>query len=254
VDEQVREVAWSAEVGKADWIAERLHPFAHDVGSVIPDCFDSYIRVLHPATGWTAQGQAKVRWAQIGEWNARTMHPEVQFHSIASPADGSKGRHTGIRRLPTAASSEMRRAGWSRCWLSTRPPSIGAGFACGAGYGWGRAAPLVRGLWRQTRYLPDPIPRSVRDWPRVELAGRDYFQYSGPITDALAFVATKHQTRNLWWPQDRAWCVASEIDLCWTYVGGTRAMADQLLCDPRLETRPAMPTEHFTYDSDRING
>ncbi len=27
---------------------------------------------------------------------------------------------------------------------------------------------------------------------------------------------------NLWWPDDRAWCVATEIDLAWTYVGDQR--------------------------------
>ena len=44
-----------------------------------------------------------------------------------------------------------------------------------------------------------------------------------------------HQSANLWWPADRAWCVATEIDFAWTYVGGTRAVVDALLADPRLD-------------------
>jgi hypothetical protein len=41
-------VQWSSEVESADWIAERLHPFAQDVGSVIPDIFPAYVRLFHP--------------------------------------------------------------------------------------------------------------------------------------------------------------------------------------------------------------
>ncbi len=37
------------------------------------------------------------------------------------------------------------------------------------------------------------------------------------------------QTPNLWWPEDRAWFVATEIDLAWTYVGGREALIEQLV-------------------------
>ena len=36
-------------------------------------------------------------------------------------------------------------------------------------------------------------------------------------------------TPDLWWPDDRAWCVASEADFTWTYIGGSRDLVD-LLC------------------------
>ena len=62
----------------------------------------------------------------------------------------------------------------------------------------------------------DPVPGAVRAGPRVHLPHRDYFLYTGPaeFVAALASVdATGGQCPNLWWPGDRAWCVASEIDL-----------------------------------------
>jgi hypothetical protein len=39
---------WSDDFDVADWIHERLHPFARDVGSVIPDAFDAYVVLVHP--------------------------------------------------------------------------------------------------------------------------------------------------------------------------------------------------------------
>jgi hypothetical protein len=51
----------------------------------------------------------------------------------------------------------------------------------------------------------------------------------------------ERQVANLWWPQDRAWCVATEIDLAWTYVGGQAGLIRQLLAQTRIEALPAAP-------------
>jgi hypothetical protein len=48
---------------------------------------------------------------------------------------------------------------------------------------------------------------------------------------------------NLWWPDDRAWCIATETDLAWTYVGGSAALISEVLANPRLEAQPASPHE-----------
>ena len=85
-----------------------------------------------------------------------------------------------------------------------------------------------------------PVPAAAFAGPRVELPNRNYLLYSGGVSGALALVASERQTPNLWWPADRAWCVATEIDLPWTYVGGSAELIDAILADPRLE---AMPVE-----------
>ena len=48
---------------------------------------------------------------------------------------------------------------------------------------------------------------------------------------------------SLWWPDDRAWFVATEIDFNWTYVGGTRDCIEGVLADPSLEALPTNPME-----------
>jgi hypothetical protein len=51
------------------------------------------------------------------------------------------------------------------------------------------------------------------------------------------------QSPNLWWPADRVWCVASDIDLPSTYLGGTRALVEEVPGDDRLEAVPARLTD-----------
>src|SRR5687768_12020131 len=38
---------WSLDVDRARWLVSALHPFAQDVGSVIPDLFPAYARIFH---------------------------------------------------------------------------------------------------------------------------------------------------------------------------------------------------------------
>lgn len=73
---------------------------------------------------------------------------------------------------------------------------------------------------------------------------RAYHVFSGPLAGALtSFDAMQfehpnwphHMSANLWWPADHAWCVATEIDFAWTYVGASRECTDGLLADPNLE-------------------
>lgn len=90
-----------------------------------------------------------------------------------------------------------------------------------------------------------PVPAAAFAGPRVELPNRNYLLYSGEVSGALALVASEHQTPNLWWPADRCWCVATEIDLPWTYVGGSAELIGAILADPRLEAMPAEPEDRF---------
>jgi len=109
------------------------------------------------------------------------------------------------------------------------------------GYGWLRAdEPNTIRLPRVPRPKAPADPNGEE--ARVQLPWRAYFLFSGPIEAVTAFVTDgTDQTPNLWWPSDRAWCVATEIDLSSTYVGGSRAMIERLLTDKRIEALPADP-------------
>ena len=69
---------------------------------------------------------------------------------------------------------------------------------------------------------PPAIPKLRQS--RVRLPARDYLLFTGPVEEAAGW----EDGPNLWWPDDRAWCVASEIDLDYTLVGGSVALCDEL--------------------------
>jgi len=105
--------------------------------------------------------------------------------------------------------------------------------------------------------IPAAFPPEVLAGPRVRLPNRDYILLRGPlesatqlghrfgelcaaaglpIDDVEAFLP---QSPHLAWPEDRAWCVATEIDLDSTYVAGPEELIAAVLADDRLEARPA---------------
>ena len=48
---------------------------------------------------------------------------------------------------------------------------------------------------------------------------------------------------NLWWSADRAWCVATEIDYRWSYVGGSQECIGEILADDLIEAIPTSVSE-----------
>ena len=90
--------------------------------------------------------------------------------------------------------------------------------------------PMVGLTWNE------PAPAA----PLFELPWREYRLLSGPLDAALEVGSVLNgvffpYSPNLIWPDDRAWCVATEVDLASTYIAGPQALADELLADPRLD-------------------
>ena len=234
-------LSWSTRVDEADWIAERLlAPDERVVASIVPGGFDAYVRLLHPIGAGTNPEGIRVRWSEVAAWSGWPLDRDSQFHAIAVSRDGSEQPPSWRSAQPRRGRLEPDDAGAlidvlarhtstpRRCW-----------FCLWDGYGWQDTVPEDAA----DRSAPTPIPADVRTGPRVQLPWRNYFLYSGPIDAALAFVDSEGQTPNLFWPDDRAWCVASEIDLPSTYVGGSRQLAAQLVEDHRIETLAAEPTD-----------
>ena len=91
----------------------------------------------------------------------------------------------------------------------------------------------------------------------MRLPGRDYLLFTGPLAATLelgwdgpgGFFA---QSPNLFWPEDRAWCVATEIDLAATLVAGSEPLVGELLADPRLDARRVGPGDALADADPRI--
>jgi hypothetical protein len=230
----VAEIAWSELIAEADWIRDRLvMPVGSVVTSIVPGGFPAYARLLHPAVVTGGAEEASARWAQVAAWSGLELRANAQFHSVALPPTGPVSTELAASHAPrkgslTAADcSEL--AGWLRAHTGT-PDACW--FCLWEGYAW-------QGV------QSDPIPVEILDGPRVSLPRRDYVLYSGTV-EAAAAIDDAAFTPNLWWPSDRAWCVASAIDLPWTYVAGSAPMIAELLAHQELEVFPAEPDDRIS--------
>jgi hypothetical protein len=95
--------------------------------------------------------------------------------------------------------------------------------------------------------------------PRVHHPDRNYLLLEGPLTAALqlgddfgTFRFDPHPP-NLFWPEDHAWCVASEIDYDSTLIGGTTELVHAIIDDPTFDAWPVQPDDSLAADADLIN-
>ncbi len=241
----------------AKWIAERLHPFAQDAGAIIPPGFDAYARIFHPATRRSVgQMERPVTWREIADANLRVYHPEMQFGALVGRLALEQRSHpglwdgsprTGSMPLDLARALVGVLAGHTstpeRCW-----------FAAWEGWGDPVSFHVVGGSGDPTPPPGTVIRRPKR--PTFNVPGRGYYLAEGPLTAALDTVygvTWAYQSASIWWPDDRAWCVATEVDFDWTYVGGSAACIAAVVGHPKLEALPAQLSDGVTWVSDRIN-
>lgn len=237
-----------------------MHPFnAYDVGAVVPTGFAAYARILHPA----CTREREVRWAEVAKWSGRVIPPEVQFHalvpSLPLDAPGTEPftfppRNGVLHESQARALSDLlsrHTTTKDKCW-----------FCLWDGYGDFKATTFVRaykdsfaGRWMRWRTehvrlsLRKSRPRRVPGRRVTPNPQRSYILFSGPMTKAAGW----RDGPNIWWPDDRAWCAASEIDFPYTYVGGSRELIDEILRSPDVEVVPSDVRHAITYDSDKLN-
>jgi hypothetical protein len=255
------------DLSPASWVVERLVEFATDVNSVVPSGFNAYIRLFHPASRFEAGEEVAVTWAQVAAANGRVVHAEMQWPNVSGveehsgeSAPGLWDAEPNVGTLPrnhAAVLADVLRGhtttpdrvwfcvweGWGGMWF--HPVGRSTLYAPGRGRKRGRG---FFSRFRNRRELPPPAPR-------VQVPGRAYYLLSGPIEAIEESMEQPpgYQSANLWWPDDDAWCVATEIDFSWTYIAGTEALADELINHPKLEAIRTRLDHGITYDSDTLN-
>ena len=77
----------------------------------------------------------------------------------------------------------------------------------------------------------DSLLKEFQRAPVFHLNGRSYCLFEGALTlSTKSFCSGPFfQSANIFWPDDRAWCVASEIDFCSTYIAASEETIDALL-------------------------
>lgn len=268
-------VTLELDVSPADWIEDALLPFRGSgegalVGEVVPTGFEAYARVFHPAHD--ATGTEQLRWAEVAAQRGRIVHPEMQFEHLVGTVNlqtsewDPQAPMDGCLPMEECAALAEILAAFTRtpdaCWFCVWD---GYGFyGGGVSYSWsaGERARVVRLRERaerkRARHAAEQLARipvvRIHPDPHGRGAFRSYFLFGGPIGAAsqLEFNGW-YQSPNLWWPRDRSWVVATEIDGYSTFVGGSRDCIDVVLSDARLESLPTSVDRRFDVGSDRLN-
>ena len=259
----------SQNVDPALWISEGLRSWGWSsperiprVVSLLPDVFESYARILHPVrvSGRRGGGPEFLNWAPIAERNGKIIHPLMQFNCI----DGlpiKEGRPGTRKDKPTGGSLEETCLHALVDVLSSHTTTTdNCWFCLWDGYGGltpGSATYLDPGTAERETLEASQTERLQAQYaeaPRVKTKHREYILFSGELNAADAFIKyPDNQSLNIWWPDDNAWCVATEIDLQSTYVGGSAACIEAVLNDPVLESFPVNPEDRVDFGSDTIN-
>ena len=220
-----------------EWLAERIRPMGRGsnrvlLHSVIPEGFPNYARILHPA--FVPGEDTPIRWAEVAARNNKTVHPLMQFGRLSGSDDNYAHPYWAeepfVGKLPEAEAKAIVPILRS---FTTTPD---------------RCYLLV---WEGYGGIKQSYPPTVT----LELPDRKYLSYTGPVDSVLELCVDGNTLEgpNLWWPEDRAWIVATEIDFMETYVGGTAQCINQLLNDSGLEAFPAMTDARVDFLSDTIN-
>ena len=205
----------------ARWLTERL--LASDltrgvrVGDVLPTGFQAYVRIMHPVP--TPDGPTT--WTAIAERTGRVAHSRMQWQAIAYPAPG--------HQPPVVAGDGPSQGAF--------PLELMVSLIDILSIHTSTAETVHFTVWEGTAELPES------DASTVDLAGRRHLVFTADLSAGTRAIVLDphgapiepHISPNVWWPDDRTWVVATDVDFRSTLVAAPRDCADQILADATFE-------------------
>lgn len=239
-----------SDVTPADWVMSRLKPW--DPGgarleSFAPDCFEAYARVFHPAGLGSADALGEhpngIPWGELANERGVELSPDISFREVSgipyedsqamdelAPSTGSMAPETceALAEILTPHTTTPEKAwfclweGDGAFWSGSHSPEVPYG-----------ASAEETAKYRERAQAQD---RLLTEAPRVNTYARAYFLFRGPLETVGSFEPGGwFTTPQLWWPQDRAWIVITEVDGYSSYVGADRATLVDLLASSDIE-------------------
>lgn len=207
----------AADTSPAEWVVTGLRGFAESVLSLVPGPFPAYLRVFHPAYRCTSGESKRVRWAEIAAANGKPAHPGMQLDVLTGSTERPTHRQPGVFDRGPEGSLPLDEAVLLAKVLAnhTTTPND-CWFAVWEGWG--------------------DIRSDIASAPTFKVPARAHHLLSGPIEAASESVEQhRMQSASLWWPDDHAWCVSTEIDFDTTYVGCDESCCQEILRLPDIE-------------------
>lgn len=242
-----------ADVEPAQWFVDALEPSFDTVGGLVPAHYEAYARILHPAWRVSRDGEGKVRtpvrWSEVASIRGTKAHRLMQWPGVwalpmfdGSAIDACVDAGLSPIACPNEGCLPKEVAGHLRDLLARHTHRSGeCWFGVWFGYGSDYKAGVPETLRIATRY---------RQWDvfRAPLEALSYGFLDEPFGNRIF-----HQSANVVWPEDRSWCLHTEIDLMCTYVGGPESLILKILGSPCLEAHVAHPQDEF-WAQDPVNG
>lgn len=261
----------------ASWLVAAIPKFGGSVEQLMPAGYESYVRVFHRPDQGQPDGESATSWAEVAHRHGTILYPEAQWTALTGGQQGSP-HHAGPEAPtdePITGSLDPMQLGRLSVLLAehTNTPEQ-CHYALWEGTGktprsWD-SVPRFR-LPGRTHWLFAPV--AVTEVPRcsieLEVSGNEeqarepdgirglmVFGRSKRPQDSYDWVRWQRehgfvQSPSWWWPEDRAWVVHSEVDYDSTLIGGTRALANELIGDLGLECLEVTPATSLMAHADR---
>ncbi|MFE7743580.1 hypothetical protein [Nocardia sp. NPDC057455] len=221
---------YEPDVSKAEWFTERLDPWMQ-LCSIGPSGFARYARLYHPAEPDDDPSDPDILLSLEGDLDIEVLqrlcgilaeHTQTPDECYFGLWDGFGDIHGGSTVVMAFSEDES----------VDLPP-----------------APTVA----------PAFPPHVLEGPRLRIPARDYLLFRGPLAEAGQWGAADLlpgwprtiNSPNLIWPADRAWFVATEIDLPWTGIAGSAALIEAVRADAALDVEEVEPSSDLSYRRDR---
>src|SRR4051794_22407843 len=223
----------------SEWVVAGLRDFGASVLSLVPPCFVEVVRVFHPAYRKTGSDRIVVTWAEIAGANGTLMHSGAQLGAITRSERHEAEGQTGIFDEPPET--------------GTLPLDVLERLANVLGRHTSTPGTCFFAVWDGLGRLPPDVGSA----PTFSVPQRRYHLLTGPLEAvselADAWRPMEPRSPNLWWPQDHAWCVATEVDLKTTYIGADHACAQEVISLDGIEAARVSPELGVDWLSDTLN-
>lgn len=266
------------------WIIEALDAQARQndvadlVAGQVPEGYEAYARIFHPALG--LDGEA-VRWGKIAAKRGTTMHAAAQFtpisgiseDGIALVEDAWEGEAPSSEGLPT---SQLAAIAPLLVANTQTPAQIFLGLWNGFAFihGGDRIEVLLdhdpalsdeenaaRHAAANAEAKRPAFSDEVRNGETLHMGSgyRSYYIFEGQEEDlasplwARTSEGEQRQAPNLAWPEDRAWLLSTELYEDSSIIAGSRALIDQLVACPRIEAHEVSIDTRLDLAGDAIN-
>lgn len=220
-----------SDLAPAAWIEPLLAPDSSQVQRIVPQGFAAYARIFFPFAGADivehdeVVDQEHVSWTEMARRNGRIAHALMEPETITAGPAGEADPWTTYGPLAPDQFDAL------LPMVILHTSSVSGWFLLWDGFG-----NLNRRVFNH-------------DGPKVSHPGRDFYLLRGPLSAYEDFP----EAPNYWWPDDRAWCVWTDMDFHWAYIAGSAACIEQVLSVPVIDALATRPEDPAHSGMDVIN-